>query len=132
MVFGAVLGTQTFVKWAQRKLDRKKEDREVARLKAAIRRPKLRSICEGVARMYGMEVTRIRKKGCKENVKRDLAIYLSRECSGLRHIEIGQYFGGILPSAVSSSCRRVEEKMEEDRGWTRIVLQLVQRFSQGR
>jgi len=130
MALGAVLGTREFVEWARAKLDGVPEDREVAGLAKAIRRPTLEAISEAAAEECGVDVSSLRVKGRKRNEARDLAIYLSRECSGRRHTEIGAHFGGIRPPSVSCACRRVEERMAEDKRWHRRVLRLLQQLRQ--
>jgi len=126
MAFGAVLGTREFVEWAQGKLDGKAADREVTSLMKAFRRPTLEAICDAVAADYGVDAPSVRVKGRKKHEARDVAIYLSRECSGCKHVEIGAHFGAIRPSTVSSACHRVEEGMVEDKRRRRRVLRLIQ------
>ncbi|HIQ06672.1 MAG TPA: hypothetical protein EYH31_13500 [Anaerolineae bacterium] len=125
-IFGAVLGTGSFVEWVRGKLDGRDDDREIAGLVQAIARPTLAAIGETVAAEYGVEVCDVRAKGRKQNEARDVAIYLSRECSGCKHTEIGRHFGRIRPSAVSLACRRVVER--EDKGRSRRVLRLGQQL----
>ena len=130
MVFGAVLGTREFVEWAQGKLDGMAEDREVAGLMTAFRRPTLDAICDAVAADYGVDVCSMRVRGRKKNEARDVAIYLSRECSGRKHVEVGRHFGALRPPTVSSACHRVETRMAEDKRWRRRVLRLIQQVKE--
>jgi hypothetical protein len=115
MAFGAVLGTRAFVEWAQGKPEARAEDPEVAGLVAAPRRPTLEAIWEAVAAQYGVAVSMVRVKGRKKSEARDGAIYVSHERSGRKHVEIGGHFGAIRPPSVSSACRRVQDRMQEDK-----------------
>ena len=122
--FGAVLGTGQFVEWAQAKLNGRAEDREIARLMRGLARPTLAAICRALAAEYRVDVSLVRVKGKKLNEARDVGIYLSRECSGCEHTEIGRHFGGVGPSAVSLACGRVAARMAEDKRWSRRVIRL--------
>ena len=106
------------------------EDPEVTSLMKAFRRPTLKAICNTVAGEHEVDVSSLRVKGRKMHDARDVAIYASRECSGLRLVEIGAYFGAIRRSTVSSACHRVEKRMAKDKRWRRRILRLIQQAKQ--
>jgi chromosomal replication initiation ATPase DnaA len=51
----------------------------------------------------------------KGNESRDMAIYLSRKYARSTSDEIGEYFGGIRPLAVSLGSRRIKEQIKRDK-----------------
>ncbi len=61
----------------------------------------------------------LRKKGIHES--RDMAIYLSRKYASSTCYEIGEYFGGIRPSAVSLVSRRMQERVGTDKAFKELV-----------
>ena len=121
LVFGAVVGSQSFVEWARDLLKDKSEDREISQLRRAQPRPSVESVCEAVGSVEGIEVSRLIRKGLKRNESRDLAIYLARLHSGLRLEELGAHFGGISGAAVSHACRRVEARAQKSRTFRKKV-----------
>ena len=53
-----------------------------------------------------------------------MAIYLSRKYARSTCDEIGEYFGGIRPSAVSLGSRRIKERIKTDKNFKKLVRQL--------
>ena len=68
------------------------------------------------------ESERVFGKGTVES--RRVALYLSHRLSGLSSGEIGEYFGGIGPSAVTQNTRRLEINLEQDKRLLAEVLNL--------
>lgn len=127
MVFGAILGTKEFIGRIRKKLKNGKpvkDDREISGLISARPRPGLEEICELVAKAYGISKKELRVKGRKRNEIRDAAIFLSREYTRCFFSEIGDYYGGIGPPAVSLACTRVMEGMNSNRGLKKIIRQI--------
>jgi len=63
-------------------------------------------------------------------LSRKTALYLAHRFSGVSLGEIGRFFGGISPSAVSQNTRRFQALLEGDPGLSRKVEKLVENFSQ--
>ncbi|MFQ5965580.1 MAG: helix-turn-helix domain-containing protein [Candidatus Scalinduaceae bacterium] len=127
MSFGATLGTVQFVRRMREKLrDRKQErkDAEVSGLIYARPCPKIDEINEVVSGVYGISKERMCVRGRKGNESRDVAIYLSIKYTRSTCDEIGEYFGGIRPSAVSLGSKRIMERMETDKKSKKKVSQL--------
>jgi putative transposase len=127
MVFGAFLGTTQFVDRVRRKLNERKEMKKDAEISGMIyARPHLEidGISEVVSRVYGIGKGELRIKGRKGNESRDVAIYLSKKYSKKTNEEIGEYFGGIRPSAVSLGSGRTMKRMKTDRRFLKKIRQL--------
>lgn len=127
MAFGAILGTKEFVESMRRKIEKKgniQNEREVASLIFARPRPGLEWICEIASHIHGACKEDLTVKGRKGNEVRDMAIYLSRECSNQPLLEIGSHFGEIGPPAVSLACSRVAKRLNIDKKFKKIMIQL--------
>ena len=66
----------------------------------------------------------------KASESRRVALYLSRRLSGQSLGEIGRYFDGIGPSAVSQNTRRLEERLKRDALLSEKVNQLKRILSE--
>ena len=96
VVGGSLLGPKGFVEWiGSTFLSGKKTDREIPRLKQLRPRPEVRTILGEVAKYFEITPERLVICGRKRNIERDVAIYLSRELSGLSGQALGRYFWGI-------------------------------------
>jgi len=94
VVGGALLGSKNFIEWVGSTfLSAKKKDREVPQLRELKPRPEVEMIVEKVANHFKVTAESILTSGRKRNVERDVAIYLSRELSGLSGQALGQRFG---------------------------------------
>ncbi len=128
MSFGAIiLGTVQFVKRMRKKLSNRKQgknDSEIAGMVYARPGPGIDEICKVVCDTYDISREEMCVKGRKGNESRDLAIYLSRKYARSTCDEVGEYFGGIRPSAVSLGSRRVKERLKTDKIFQKLVRQL--------
>ena len=86
--------------------------------------PDIDKINEVVSGVYGVLKDEMCVKGRKRNESRDVAIYLSAKYTRCTYDEIGEYFGGIRPSAVSLGSRRIIERMKTDKNFKKLVRQL--------
>jgi len=121
VVGSTVLGSEKFVKWVREKLIKKSQShRDVPALRELAEWPSLSSIVAEAEKVFG--------KGTK-NV-RNAALYLSHCLSGCSLGEIGKYFGGIGPSAVSQHTRRFEEKLKRDQKLSKQIDKLKKIFSE--
>ena len=77
----------------------------------------INEICKDVGGAYKVSKDEISVKGRKGNEGRDMAIYLSRKYTRSTCDEIGEYFGGIRPSAVSLGNRRIKERIKADKNF---------------
>ena len=116
VVGGSVLGSKSFVEWiGSTFLSARKKDREVPQLKELKPRPEVEAIVEEVAKHFKATAECILTSGCKRNVERDVAIYLSRELSGLSGQALGRHFGGITGAGITMGCNRIARAMQKDR-----------------
>jgi putative transposase len=121
MVASTVLGSEGFVDWVkQRWIKKVFSHREVPALGELSLRPDLSSLWEEVERELGEKTGQTRK----------VALYLSHQLSGLPLCEIGKFFGGIGPSAVTQNTRRVLALLERDHELKRAVRRLKSRLSE--
>ena len=113
------LGSEGFIDWVkQRWFKKKSSDREVPALGKLSLRPDLSSIWEEVERDFGERAE-----------ARRVVLYLCHQLSGLPLVEIGKYFGGIGPSAVTQNTRRVLVLLERDGELRKAVQRLKSKLS---
>jgi chromosomal replication initiation ATPase DnaA len=72
-------------------------------------------IVQAVARYYDAAPETILAPGGKRNHRRDVAICLAREFSGLPCRDLGRSFGGIGGPAVTMRCRAILRHAAQDR-----------------
>jgi chromosomal replication initiation ATPase DnaA len=101
-----------------------KNDSEIAGMIYARPGPGINEICKVVCGAYDVSKEEMCVKGRKGNESRDMAIYLSRKYSRSTCDEVGEYFGGIRPSAVSLGSRRVKERLKTDKRFEKLARQL--------
>ena len=122
VVGGSVLGSKTFITWVGSTfLSPKKKDREVPKLKELKPHPEVEAVVEAVAKHYKVTVAQILTSGQKNNMARDVAIYLSRELSGLSGQDLGWRFGGVSGASITMQCKRVARCAEKDRKLTKKI-----------
>lgn len=106
VVASTLLGTEQFIEGVRERFIRKASShRDLPALRKLSSWPDLSSIVRVSERVLG--------RGTKE--ARRVALYLSHRSSGLSLREIGEYFGGIGPSAVTQNTRRLETILEQDK-----------------
>lgn len=64
-------------------------------------------------------------KGRKLNEVRAVAFYLARFYSGCTLVEIGEYFGGLRPPAVSLAHKRIGSKVARNRRFCENILSVA-------
>ncbi|HEC02280.1 MAG TPA: hypothetical protein ENI81_01985 [Phycisphaerales bacterium] len=129
VVGGSLLGTETFVEWAKSTfLADKKADPTIPQLKELMPRPDVEVIVEAVAEHFKMTVESILTRGRKRNVARDVAIYLSRELSGLSGRALGRHFGGVSGANITMRFNAVSRSLKKDRRLAKHIKSLRQRI----
>lgn len=106
----AILGSDAFIEWVKGTFYRQKQDGEVPESRRL--GPTLDEIKQAVCHEYriGEEHLMHSRRG-EENEPRNLAIYLARKLSCLRLTEIGEEFGLLKYSSVSSTVLRTERML---------------------
>ena len=109
-----VLGSEDFIHWVKEKFYQHKKDAEVPESRRFA--PELGEIKQAVCREYAIdeEVLGHSQRG-EVNEPRNVAIYLARKLSGLRLSEIGNVFGQLKYSSVSSIVFRTERLVSEQK-----------------
>ena len=101
-----LLGTERFIEGVRERFIKKATaHRDLPALKRLSSWPDLSSIVRESERVFGRETVESRR----------VALYLSHRLSGLSLGQIGEYFGGIGPSAVTQNTRRLEIILERDK-----------------
>lgn len=116
LIGGFILGEVNFVNWIKETyLAHKKEDREIPQLKEL--KPKLtpEAIISEVCKEFEIEKESIIKKGAKRNKARDLAIYISKDNSGISCKELGGYFGKISGAAITMAYNRIDKEIKKNK-----------------
>jgi putative transposase len=116
-----VLGSERFMEWVRLRWIKKKDiRRDVPALRRLARWPDLSTILKETEKVFGRGTAETRRVG----------LYLSHRFSGVRLSEIGKFFGGIGPSAVTQNTRRLEVYLGEDRGLSKRVDRLKETLSE--
>jgi REP element-mobilizing transposase RayT len=121
VVASTLLGTEQFIEGVRERFIKKATShRDLPALRKLSSWPDLSSILRESERVFG--------KGTADS--RRVALYLSHRLSGLLLGEIGGYFGGIGPSAVTQNTRRLEIILERDKRFLAEVQNLKKILSE--
>ncbi len=114
-VGGCILGDSNFVNWVRETFvsdeANTNEIPDIKKLKPAVSSD---IIVDIVSIKTGVTLDSIRSKGKKCNQPREIAIYLSRKLSNMPGVELGRYFGGVSGAAITVSCKRFENVLEQN------------------
>jgi hypothetical protein len=121
VVGSTVLGSEGFIEWVRERWIGKKDiSRDVPAVRRLAQWPDLSTILRQAEKVFGSETAESRR----------VALYLSHRLSGVSLREIGKFFGGIGPSAVTQNTRRVGDHLAEDRGLSKKVDRLMKTLSE--
>ncbi len=113
---GFILGTPDFVNWVKETfLSNRSDEKEIPQLRQLKPMIKTESIVEAVCREFDCNRELILKKGRKNNLARDLAIYLARELTGETGKSLGEYFGNISGAAITGRCNYLSSQIKQNR-----------------
>lgn len=87
-----------------------------------------------VAKKFNVELSDLKGK-CRSAdivVPRQIAMYLIRELTNYSLPSIGKAFGGRDHSTVLHACKKIEEKMAEDKGFNSMVAELERQIKMGK
>ena len=128
VVGGSVLGSKSFLEWVRcTVLAPLGETQDIPDRDRLVERPSVDHIVEEVAAYYGMPTEHILSRGREHNQARDVAIYLSRELTGLRCRELGRRFGGITGAGITIRCGHMAASMAKDNRLARRIARLRRR-----
>ena len=120
-VASTVLGSEKFVEWVKESwMERGASHRDIPALGKLAPWPDLSAIRRESEGIFGEGTAMSRKVG----------LYLSHRVSGRSLEEIGDFYGGIGPSAVSQNSRRLKDRLKGDRKLSEEVNRLKERLSE--
>ncbi len=73
------------------------------------------NVVQAVAEQYSCSEDQIIAKGRKNNKAREVAIYLSRDMSGVSCKNLGLYFGGVSGALITIMHKRIAEESARSR-----------------
>ena len=95
-----------------------------------VRRPGVALAWRTVVQTYGVAEEVMCCRDRKRNEPRDVAIHLSRLHTGCLLREVGEYFGGIRPAAVSLASKRIAQRMQTRRQLREAIAQIAARLDE--
>ena len=130
VVGGSLLGSKGFVEWVRSTfLSGKKTDREIPQLKELRPRPEVEKIIEEVAKHFKVTAESILARDRKRNAERGVAIYLSRELSGLSGQALGRHFGGVSGANITMRFNKVSRSLKNDKKLAKHIKSLRQKIT---
>jgi len=121
VVASALLGCEKFREWVKKRwIEGIKLHRDIPSLRKLVPRPDLLSILKESERVFGERTA----------LSRRVALYLAHRLSGISLGEIGKFFGGIGPSAVSQNTHRFEVSLKQDEKLSEEVEKIRKRLSE--
>lgn len=109
---GAILGREEFIESIKRLLGEKEGNDDIPSLKRlTVADISVEKIIKVITEKYGEDALKSKKK---LNIGRDVGIYLCRNLTGVKNIEIGRIFG-IKGAAVSIVLKRIEKEIDGSR-----------------
>jgi hypothetical protein len=103
----AVLGSESFVQKARDRVKGlHKAKREITPVRKAALNVQPKEVLSRVARKFGLEPERLRRRGERGLVARNVAMWMVWESGALNLREIGELFGGLDYAAVAQRIRR--------------------------
>jgi putative transposase len=115
VVAGSLLGAEPFIRWVKDTfLSARQRNREIPDLKMLQASVALNAVVRRTAEHLGVKPEQVLAAGRKQNYARDLAIYLSRELTGLSCCELGRQFGAVSGAAITMRHKHVLHRMQRD------------------
>ena len=126
----SLLGGKTFIEWIKTKFSKGAIDKAIPQSKSLA--PDRQSIIKAVCKFYDVEEGDLAavRRGVR-NEPRDVAIYLLRTVCGEPLMQIGQAFGMTQHSSVSSAVMRINEKLQNNRRFSKRVNAVVESIKKG-
>lgn len=126
---GFILGGMEFVSWVQKKFltvqDDQKEIPQLQKLKPKI---PLDSIVTAVCDEFGCSPEVVRVQGRKNNIPREISIYLARKLVDVSCSKLGEYFGNVSGAAITMRYKRFSDVLTHDKRLNKSVTKLSERI----
>jgi putative transposase len=116
-----ILGGEGFIRRIKRVVQGKQLGAEIVERKRFMEYPHLEQVLRVVGKVFGVKEEVLRAKGERGNVARKAALYFAQRYTGISNREIGEYFGGIQPSAVSKASARLKEEMRPNKKLPELI-----------
>jgi putative transposase len=127
VIGGLILGSPGFVDWVKQTfLQPRPDDREFSGLSDLKPRPSVSEVARRVADSFDCTIDHIICKGKRQNVARDVAIYISRETTGQKAVDLGHFFGGVRGQTITMCCAKVKRAMENNKSLKRDINRLLE------
>ncbi|MBI9087452.1 MAG: hypothetical protein JEZ11_27935 [Desulfobacterales bacterium] len=126
---GFILGGENFVARVKEQfLSPEPNDKEKPQLKALKPGVEVIDIVSAVGESFGIESDQILTKGKKKNVARDVAIYLSRNLTGISGKDLGEHFGNVSGAAIAMRHKAVADQIKKDKKLNRLLNRLEKKI----
>ncbi len=108
---GFILGNPEFVKWVEVTfLSARIDEKEIPQLKELKAKPTPERVVEKVCEEFEQTGEEVIAKGLKRNKAREVAIYLSRQLTGLTCTNLGNFFGGVSGALITTMSKRIADE----------------------
>lgn len=129
IVGGVILGDVGFVEWVKETfLSERGDEKEIPQLRELSPRPSIEKILKIIRDELGCSKEEILERDRKRNICREIAIYVTRDMSGLKCKEMGKYFGGISGAAITMSYKKMAKEIAMNRKLERKVRKIIRRI----
>ena len=119
---GFLLGDGNFIKWVKETfLSGRNDEKEIPQLKKLKPRVAIEDVVRVVSEQFKCSENHIIAKGRKNNKAREVAIYLTRDMSGVSCKDLGLYFGGVSGALITIMHKRIAEKSAQSRRFKRRI-----------
>ena len=113
---GFILGDSDFVTWVKDNfLSDGQDEKEIPQLKKLKPRVPLGTVTNAVCEEFGCNEEQIITKGRKKNKAREVAIYISRDITGISCNELGEYFGGVSGALITMVHNRIAGDLKKNK-----------------
>jgi hypothetical protein len=114
--YGLVLGSDSFVRWVEKKfVNRDAISSELPQQRMLGDNKVVERVLDEVIKGFGVERDRlIKRKRCRQQIARDVAIYIFHSHTGLSNKKIGEIFG-VSPTAIGKASIRVKKQIARDK-----------------
>ena len=131
VVAGSLLGGKSFIRWVRDTfLSKRRANDEIPCLKRLKTAVPVETVVREAAGHLRTSPERILLPWGKQNRARDIAIYLSRELTGLSCRELGTHFGGVSGAAITLRHKAILRRLPDDRRLTRDINHIRRRVAQ--
>jgi putative transposase len=127
---GFIIGGESFTDWVQTTLiAKRKREKEIPQLKRLMPKPAIDHIIESVSHEFGCGKEDVLRRGKKNNLARDSAIYIARSSSGMTCKVLGEYFGGISGAGITMKYNQMKETLDQDKKLKKKIMKIRRKLN---